>query len=152
MTVKELLDLTSVDNIKKKAFLSAYAECGNITQAASSAGVSRQVHYDWLDGVPGYAELFKLAGESACDKLEEEARRRAVQGTQKAIYYQGEIVGYENVYSDNLLMFMLKGERPEKFKDRTELTGKNGGPIELTALTAEQRESRIKELMDKRNS
>lgn len=147
-----LLDLTKTDNIKKRAFLVAFSECGNVTQAAISAGIVRQTHYDWLSNSPDYADLFEQAKESAADKLEQEARRRAIEGTQKAIYYQGEIVGYENVYSDNLLMFMLKGDRPEKFKDRTELTGKNGGPIELTALTAEQRDLRIKELMDKRNS
>lgn len=39
-----------------------------------------------------------------------------------------------------------------KDKSEQELTGANGGPIELAALNEEQRESRIKELLAKRNS
>jgi hypothetical protein len=145
------MDLTTMDNIKKKAFLVAFAECGNVTQAAQAAGIVRQTHYEWLDSIPEYAELFELAKESAADKLEQEARRRAVQGVEEVVYYQGKEVGRQLRYSDNLLMFMLKGERPEKFKDRTELTGAKGGPIQLEAMTADQRQSRINELLGKRD-
>ena len=48
---------------------------------------------------------------------------------EEPVYYQGEVVGQVQRYSDTLLMFLLKGRRPEKFKDRTELTGKDGAPI-----------------------
>lgn len=146
------MDLTTMDNVKKKAFLVAFAECGNVTQAALSAGIVRQTHYDWLDKFPEYAELFEQAKESAADRLEQEARRRAVQGVEEVVYYQGKEVGRQLRYSDNLLMFMLKGERPEKFKDRTELTGAKGGPIQLEAMTTDQRRSRIQELLEKRDS
>lgn len=36
------------------------------------------------------------------------------------------------------------------FVERKEVTGKDGGPIELTAMTAEQRQKRIQELLAKR--
>lgn len=145
------MDLTKVDSIKKRAFLAAFSECGNITKAAEMAGCSRCTHHKWLSESHEYPELFEQAKESASDKLEQEARRRAVEGTKEAIYYQGEIVGHKMIYSDNLLMFLLKGERPEKFKDRTELTGAKGGPIQLEAMTSEERKSRIAELMQKMN-
>ena len=41
----------------------------------------------------------------------------------------GKQVGTVKRYSDTLLMFLLKGRRPEKFKDRHELTGKDGEPV-----------------------
>lgn len=145
------MDLTKVDSIKMKKFLVAFAECGNITKAAESAEINRNTHNYWLDNVPEYRDYFDLAKESAADKLEEEARRRAVQGVEEVVYYQGKEVGRQLRYSDNLLMFMLKGERPEKFKDRTEFTGKNGGPIQLEAMSADQRQSRINELLGKRD-
>lgn len=33
-------------------------------------------------------------------------------------------------YSDSLLMFLLRGLRPDRYRERTEVTGKDGGPIE----------------------
>lgn len=116
---------------KKKAFLAAYAEAGNITRAAELAGVDRTSHYKWLND-PEYAEAFKAADEQAGDRLEQEARRRAVEGTQKPVFHQGKQCGVVNEYSDTLLIFLLKGARPEKYKDRVqqEHTGKGGGPIQ----------------------
>ena len=61
----------------------------------------------------------------ACDALEAEARRRAVEGVRKPIYCQGEICGTVREYSDTLLFFLLKGAMPEKYRDdyRAEHTG-----------------------------
>lgn len=65
------------------------------------------------------------------DALEDEAIRRASQGTLKPVFYQGVQCGEVREYSDTLMMFMLKARRPERFKERsaTELTGKDGAPI-----------------------
>ena len=46
-------------------------------------------------------------------------------------------------YSDTLLIFLLKGLRPQKYRERYEHTGANGGPIaiqpvRLDTLTEEQ--------------
>jgi hypothetical protein len=65
--------------------------------------------------------------------MEEEARRRAIDGVNKAVYHKGKIVGYEKVYSDNLLMFMLKARRPDRFRDNSsiEYSGKGGAPLDF---------------------
>jgi hypothetical protein len=39
------------------------------------------------------------------------------------------MVGTVRKFSDNLLMFLLKGKRPEVFRERHELTGVNGAPL-----------------------
>ncbi len=59
--------------------------------------------------------------------LEAEARRRAVEGVRKPVYCRGEIVGTVKEYSDTLLIFLMKGARPEKYRDnvRVERTGPN---------------------------
>ena len=44
-----------------------------------------------------------------CDALEAEARRRAVEGVRKPVFYQGVICGWVGEYSDTLLIFLLKG-------------------------------------------
>jgi hypothetical protein len=60
----------------------------------------------------------------ACDILEAEAHRRAVEGVEKPVgWYKGRPGGYVREYSDVLLIFLLKGLRPEKYKDRLEKRG-----------------------------
>jgi hypothetical protein len=144
---------------QKKAFLSAYSESGNVTAAAMIAGVGRRTHYDWLDSDKQYAHDFQQAGEEAVDLLELEARRRAASGVDEPVIHQGQLMGRwvnakgETVapdaagakmipltikrYSDTLLIFLMKGARPEKYRDnaRVEHTGKDGGPIQTMDLS-----------------
>jgi uncharacterized protein YbjQ (UPF0145 family) len=122
---------TNVKSPAKRKFLGAYAETGNISKAAELSKQVRQNHYVWLKNDPEYVKAFDEAREIACDRLEEEARRRAVNGTLKPVFYKGEECGVIREYSDNLLMFIMKGNMPDKYKDRVanEHTGTNGGPI-----------------------
>lgn len=123
---------------KKEAFLAAYRENGNITLSAEQIGIARRTHYDWLASDPDYAAAFADAENHAIDRLEQEARRRAVEGTEKPVYQGGKRVGAVREYSDTLLIFLLKGARPEKYRERisTELTGKGGGPLQIADVTA----------------
>jgi hypothetical protein len=43
---------------------------------------------------------------------------------------------YELEYSDTLLIFLLKGIRPEKYRERFEHSGPEGGPIEFSDARA----------------
>ena len=52
------------------------------------------------------------------DAFQEEAHRRAVQGIEKPVYQGGRLVGTVREYSDTLLIFLLKGLRPERYKER----------------------------------
>ncbi len=119
---------------KQAAFLTAYALTGNITTAAIAAQIDRKRHYEWLNNdLNGtYAAAFAAAREQAADLLEQEARRRAVEGWDEPVFYQGEPVGAVRKYDSTLLIFLLKGIRPEKYRERAavEHTGKGGGPIE----------------------
>lgn len=102
---------------KKRAFLAAYAECGTVTHAAEYAGISRDTHYEWLKD-DAYRQAFEEAYEEAIEHLEVEARRRAASGVDEPVFYLGQQVGAVRKYSDNLLMFLLKAARPERYKDR----------------------------------
>ncbi len=101
----------------RAAFLAAYGELGNIKQAAKKAGISRDTHYAWLKDDPDYAKTFELAREEAVETLEAEARRRAVEGVNRPVYQGGEQVGTVRDYSDTLLIFLLKGAAPSKYRD-----------------------------------
>lgn len=133
---------------KMRRFLVAYAECGNVTQAAEMAGIDRTQHYRWLgtvegyDPVPGYPEAFAAAGEQAADRLEREAWRRAVNGVERPVYYQGEQCGVVREYSDTLLIFLLKGFRPEKYQERSRMEHTGQVAVTLPELLATLRERR----------
>lgn len=117
---------------KQRAFLASFEVTGRITTAAKAAQIDRSQHYEWLREVPGYEQAFKEAGEKAADTLEDEARRRAEEGILEAVHYQGKPIGAKRIYSDGLMMFLLRGLRPNKYRERrdVELSGPNGGPIE----------------------
>lgn len=118
---------------KKRAFLAAFAECGNVSEAAESAHIHRTTHYEWLQSDPAYVQAFASAVEQAADALEKEARRRAVEGVrrEKSHYYKGKLVGVdvETEYSDTLLIFLLKGCRPEKYRENVKLDAQHGGEV-----------------------
>jgi hypothetical protein len=99
---------------EKRAFLLAYIECFQVTKAARSAGISHQLHYYWRNSDPVYAAALDVAKQLAIEGLEEVAIKRARD---------------EDRPSDVLLMFLLKGAMPDKYKDRYQVEHK--GAIEL---------------------
>ncbi|HHW41269.1 MAG TPA: hypothetical protein GXX19_08995 [Syntrophomonadaceae bacterium] len=111
---------------KQRAFLAAYAETGNITRAAELSKTARVMHYTWLEKSEAYRQAFAEAEEMAADRLEQEARRRAIEGVQKPVFHKGQVCGTVTEYSDTLLIFLLKGARPEKYKERSNVELENG--------------------------
>lgn len=93
---------------------------GTITKAAQSVEIDRSTHYYWLENDEEYAIAFRRAEQMAADLLEEEAWRRAVEGDERPIYSKGKKIGSVRNYSDGLLTFLLKGAKPEKYKDRVQ--------------------------------
>ena len=57
--------------------------------------------------------------ENAADLLEEEARRRAHDGVDEPVWFQGVQCGTVRKYSDTLLIFLLKGAKPDKYRERS---------------------------------
>lgn len=104
-------------NPKQAAFLAAYAQVGNISEAAKLAKCHRSQHYVWLSDAE-YKSAFRSARREAIDRLEGEARRRAVDGVEEPVYQGGKQVGTVTRYSDTLLIFLLKGAKPRKYRDR----------------------------------
>lgn len=107
--------------------LAALAETGNVSKAANAAGINRVTHYVWLKEDPEYAAAAEDAMEQAADLLEEEARRRAHDGTDEPVFYQGVQCGTVRKYSDTLLIFLLKAARPERFRERASVVVEDPG-------------------------
>lgn len=115
----------------RKSFLEALATHGNITQACRDSRLSRCAVYDWRDDEPEFAAEWLEAQDRGTDAIEDEAHRRAVQGTQRPVFYEGQVCGHVQEFSDSLMTLLLKARRPEKFKDRSaaEISGPGGAPL-----------------------
>lgn len=116
---------------RKQLFLVELENRANVSAAARVAGVDRATAYRWRDGDAEFAASWDAAVDVAVDSLEAEAWRRAAVGWDEPVFQKGEQVGEIRRYSDTLMVTLLKGHRPERFKDRssTELSGPGGAPL-----------------------
>lgn len=117
---------------KREAFLDALSDTASVVSACKVSGLARRTAYDWRRDDEGFAAAWDAALDIGTDALEDEATRRAFEGWDEPVHYQGIATSSVRKYSDTLLMFMLKARRPERFKDRAshEHSGPNGGPIQ----------------------
>lgn len=152
-------------------FLNHLRTSCNISASARAVGVSSSTVYALRERDADFRASWDEALEDAYDVLEAEARRRAFEGVEEPVVYQGAQQwltkhwiasdGEENweyvrdergnrvpltvtKYSDGLAQFLLKGYRRKKFGDKTELTGADGGALIIDDTA---RASRIAQLM-----
>ena len=146
--------------IKQELFIAAFGKCGSIKQACTIAGIDRKTFYNWKKDDKQFAEQFTEAEEDACDTIDDEIVRRSIEGIEEPLVSMGRIVCEEvpmldkegkevldkqgnpkmrrgsqitvRKYSDTLLLALAKSRMP-KYRDKqnVELTGKNGGRIEV---------------------
>ncbi len=108
-------------------FLKAFAECGTVFDAAKKAGVGRRTVYDERQRNEDFALRWAEVEEWTTEEMEQEARRRAL-GWPETIYNaRGEAAGTIQKFSDVLLIFMLKGRKPETYRDNVKV--EHGGKI-----------------------
>lgn len=127
-------------------FLETLSQTANVREAAEAAGLSRRTAYDHWEADPAFAAARDEVIGDAVDRLEREAFRRAVEGWDEPVYYQGQQVGSVRKYSDRMLELLLKANR-DKYKDHSRhavgpdtaliIKDLTGGPNQL-----EQREER----------
>lgn len=137
---------------KLARFLEALAECGNVRIAASRATLSRDALYAYRQTHADFAQGWKDALQSAMELvLEPEALRRAVEGVNEPVFHAGAKIATVKKYSDTLLIFLLKGGLKEKYAERTEHTGKDGGPLQVQQMLPDARQARLAALLAKHN-
>lgn len=93
-------------------FIGAIIRGATIKRAARAAGIDPSMPYIRRHSDEVFKKAWKEASAIGTELLEEEAARRAFHGVSRAIYQKGVRVGYEQVYSDSLLMFILKKRDP----------------------------------------
>ena len=135
----------------REKFLAELRECGHVGQSAEKTGVNRSTVYDWRKADPDFEKAFQSALDAAVTQLEDEAKRRAHDGWEEPVWYEGQQCGTVRKFSDTLLIFLLKANKPEKYREtiRNEITGKNGGPVEYRDMTTEQLKALLAQQMGK---
>jgi len=131
---------------RRQTFLAHLRQTGNVSAAAERSGVSRSGAYALRAADGDFRAQWDDAMESAMDDLEAELRRRAIEGTEKPVFYGGETVGTIRSYSDSLAMFLLRSRRPHVFGER----GTLGDTAPVDAGTVRRRlEEKLAGLEDK---
>jgi hypothetical protein len=113
----------------------------NVRVACEVAGVSRATAYRTRADNQTFARQWDEAIEAACDRLEQEAWRRGVAGVERPVTVAGEKEMVRE-YSDRMLEMLLKAHRPEKFRERYDVT---------TRVAGSDLDREIRELVDELN-
>lgn len=126
-------------NPKVKAkFLQLLTEGATVQAACDQSGLARTTAYAHKRSDEAFAKNWEEAIDLSTDLLEGEAVRRAREGVTEPMVSNGKVVAHVQKYSDNLLMFLLKARLPKVYRENMamELSGKDGGPIEVTDARA----------------
>lgn len=111
----------------------------NVRRACELAQVEPSTAYRRRETDKAFAAAWDAAIELAVDKAEAELYRRAVEGVEKpvTVAQQREII---TEYSNDLLTFMLRAHR-KKYREKQEITGKDGGPVTIRVVYDEPKEA-----------
>lgn len=144
---KEIVDLFPGTNTRsmtaeqthelQMAFCRSFATRGIVRDACIATGISRRTYYQWRKKDASFDDNCKMAEEMSADIIEREALRRAVEGYDHPVIYQGEITDTYTEYSDSLMSMLLRGNKQAKYKERTEYSGSVGRPMTLDEETKE---------------
>jgi len=103
---------------RRENFLKVLADTGSVTAAVAAAGTSRTRVYELRKTDTAFAAAWDEAEDIATDRLEDEARRRAVEGVAEPLVSAGKLVRGDDGqpimvrrYSDKLLLELLRAHR-----------------------------------------
>lgn len=111
---------------KKQEIVKLMADGLPLYKACEHVGVSRITVFHARQKDQEWHSALEEAWRFGIHRLEAEAQRRAIEGVDKPVVYQGEITDSYKEYSDTLLIFLMKGRDPAKFRDNVNLTNSDG--------------------------
>jgi hypothetical protein len=106
----------------KLLYLRALPKVFTASLALKAAGASMADLYQWREHDTEFSVQEAHVRELIVDQLESEAVRRAYKGVRKPVYQGGLLAGHVQEYSDALLIFLLKGLKPERYRDQSTVT------------------------------
>ena len=146
---------------RQQVFLEVLRTTGNFRQAANAAsphtpGECVATFRGFQRDCPEFAAKIHEAVEEFKESLIQAAVQRGRDGVPRPIYQKGQLVGHEQVYSDNLLLAELRKHFPAEYAQKYDVNHNlRVNPIgawtisqeDLAALTEEEREQ-LRAIMD----
>jgi hypothetical protein len=122
---------SSITTKDRAAFLEALEHGWSVKNAAERTTHRRQLFYELRTKDEEFAAAWDEAWTAGTATLEDEARRRAVDGYDEETFDgKGELLRRVHRYSDALMHRLLAARDPERFGNtRVEVTGVQGEPI-----------------------
>lgn len=114
----------------RETFIAEIRKGHGVTATCELLGVNRSTFYQTRRTNKEFARMYDIALDELAEALELEARRRAVDGVDRDVYFQGAVVGQERIYSDKLLEVLMRGRMPEVYGNKQEVTHK--GAVKFT--------------------
>ena len=103
---------------KVNAFFHHLGRTGSVTVAANRAQLRRSTLYERRQDDEEFAERWARALDLGVERLQDNAMNRALNGTPKPIWRNGQEVGSVRQFDNRLLQFLLKAHRPDLYGDR----------------------------------
>jgi Homeodomain-like domain len=117
---RELLRPGRLTTARRKALaLDLLSQGHTLAHVREVLGINRVTVFRWRKDDPSFAQAYSDAMESGTDVIEQEAQRRAVDGYDRPVFQGGKQVGVVRVYSDMLAALLLRGRRPEVYRETT---------------------------------
>lgn len=123
------------DDAAKTLFLEQVSETGLLARSAKAVGFTGRFIKKELEKDQEFAEAFDEAMLEYQELLQREMHRRAVDGVEETVYFQGVPCGTKINYSDSLLTTLTKAKVPE-FRDKQKLDVAVSGGVLLTLPSA----------------
>ena len=98
-------------------FIAALAECGCVAEASAAVGMSAKSAYRLRarpDAVT-FRQAWTIALDFAVQRIAEAVMGRALHGTVRPVFFQGEQVGERRYFDERLAMFILRTRDPVRF-------------------------------------
>ena len=102
----------------QNTFLLHLGRTGSVTFAAARANLSRRALYKRRAADEAFAGHWDEALNLGVERLQDDAMRRALEGTERAVFRNGRQVGSVQQFDNRLLQFLLKAHRPETYSER----------------------------------
>jgi len=97
------------------AFFHHLGRTGSVTVAANRAQLRRSSLYQRRQDDEAFAERWAQALDLGVERLQDNAMNRAMNGTPRPVWRNGQKVGSVQQFNDRLLQFLLKAHKPETY-------------------------------------
>lgn len=118
-----------------ESFCLHLSRTGSVTYAAARAGLDRRSLYRLKAEDEDFAARWEEALQLGVERLQDDAMKRALDGTERPVWRGGRQVGAVRQYDNRLLQFLLKAHRPETYGDRAR-AGTSPLPFDLARRLA----------------